>query len=64
MSAIKKAGLKIFFPTFLLLIFSCTDSSKKNKNNGFETVEYVVYSQVGGKDGSYKTIKLPKILLF
>ena len=58
MSAIKNAGLKMFFPVFLLLIFSCKDSSKKVKNTGFETIEYVVYSQVGGKDGSYKTVKV------
>lgn len=58
MSAIKNAGLKIFFPVFLLLIFSCTDSSKEVKNTDFETIEYVVYSQVGGKDGSYKTVKV------
>jgi len=48
----------MFFPVFLLLIFSCKDSSKKVKNTGFETIEYVVYSQVGGKDGSYKTVKV------
>ena len=64
MSAIKITGLKVFFPLFLLLIFSCSETSKKRKNNGFEAVEFVVFSKVGGKDGDYRTVKITQDSLF
>lgn len=59
MSAIKISGLKIFFPVFLLLIFSCSKSSdSKDKTTSEETLEYVIFSKVGGDEGNYKTIKI------
>ncbi|WP_312077268.1 hypothetical protein [Chryseobacterium sp.] len=59
MSAIKKSGLRIFFPMLLLLIFSCSESKKTDKKKSEEDkVEYVIFSIVGGHGGYYKTIKV------
>ena len=59
MSAIKIFGLKSFFPLLLLLIFSCSETSKsEKKNTGDERVEYIVFSRVGGRGGNYKTIRV------
>ncbi|WP_131725553.1 MULTISPECIES: hypothetical protein [unclassified Chryseobacterium] len=59
MSAIKISGLNIFFPVFLLLIFSCSKPSEKTgKSKGEETFEYIILSEVGGMGGHYKNIKV------
>jgi len=59
MSAIKKSGLKTFFPMLLLLIFSCSESKNTDRKNSEEDkVEYVIFSIVGGHAGYYKTIKV------
>lgn len=59
MSAIKISGLKSFVPLLLLLIFSCSETSKsEKKNTGDERVEYIVFSRVGGRGGNYKTIRI------
>ena len=55
----KISGLKIFFPMLLLLIFSCSEKSKsERKTTGEETIQYVIFSKVGGRGGNYKTIKI------
>jgi len=59
MSAIKISGWKIFFPLLLLLIFSCSEKQVSDKKNaGVETLDYIVYSKVGGESGNYKTVKV------
>ncbi|WP_292008572.1 hypothetical protein [Chryseobacterium sp.] len=60
MSAIKNNLWKIFFSTFLLLIFSsCTSEEKKNSNLP-EEIDYIILSNVGGKSGNYRIIKIKK----
>lgn len=65
MSAVKISGLKIFFPVFLLLIFSCSEiKNKEKKKSGEDKIEYVIFSVVGGHGGYYKTIKVTQDSVF
>ncbi|WP_326980887.1 hypothetical protein VUJ46_11245 [Chryseobacterium sp. MYb264] len=63
MSAIKNLRLKIFFPTFLLLIFFSCEQKKEIPVKAAATsneITFVGFSKVGGKGGNYRTIKITK----
>ncbi|UOV00023.1 hypothetical protein MUU74_08710 [Chryseobacterium daecheongense] len=60
MSAIFKYPLKIFFSTFVLLIFfSCQKTETKTQNNS-EPITSISLSYIGGSAGNYKIIKVTK----
>lgn len=62
MSTVKTAGLRIFFSTFLLLIFfCCSEKTAENKNSsGIEEIVFIGVSDVGGELGSYRNVKITK----
>lgn len=61
MSAIKINTLKMLFSTFLLLIFfSCQKETQPKADNNRNEITFIGFSNVGGKLGSYKIIKLTK----
>jgi hypothetical protein len=61
MSAIKKTGLKIFFPLFLLLIFfSCDKKTEKVPVKNPNEITLISLSNVGGSLGNYRIIKVTK----
>jgi hypothetical protein len=59
MSAIKNTGLKLFFPTLLLLIFfSCNQKTETTSQPN--EITFISYSDIGGELGNYKIIKATK----
>lgn len=62
MSAIKNLRSKIFFPTFLLLIFFSCEQKKvpTQPETTSNEITFIGVSKVGGKGGNYRTIKITK----
>lgn len=61
MSAIKNSVLKILFSTFLLLtFFSCQKKAAPKIAGKANEITFIGVSNVGGKLGHYKTIKITK----
>lgn len=61
MSAIKINTLKMLFSTFLLLIFfSCQKETQPKTDNNRNEITFIGFSNVGGKLGHYKIIKVSK----
>lgn len=60
MSAIKKQGLKIFFPMLLLLIFSCNKKIEKVSAKNPNDITFISLSNVGGSLGNYRIIRITR----